>query len=94
MLTVIRISWARIFPFAVKGSPLNQQGLDHYSDCEAFPPNRTSIEKFIFFAVIDYSNSLGVNPVVTLCALHVAALIKIRRDSHSPLSQFTGIIIF
>lgn len=26
------ISWARIYPFGVAGSPLNQQGLDHYSD--------------------------------------------------------------
>ncbi|KAF8125992.1 glycoside hydrolase family 1 protein [Boletus edulis] len=26
------LSWARIYPFGVAGSPLNQQGLDHYSD--------------------------------------------------------------
>ncbi|KAH7925162.1 glycoside hydrolase [Leucogyrophana mollusca] len=26
------ISWARIYPFGVAGSPLNQQGIDHYSD--------------------------------------------------------------
>ncbi|KIJ59188.1 glycoside hydrolase family 1 protein [Hydnomerulius pinastri MD-312] len=26
------ISWARIYPFGVAGSPLNQEGLDHYSD--------------------------------------------------------------
>ncbi|KAL5480917.1 hypothetical protein ACEPAI_9858 [Sanghuangporus weigelae] len=42
------ISWARIFPFGTHDSPVNQQGLDHYSD------------------LIDYSLSLGVEPVVTL----------------------------
>ncbi|KAL5499119.1 hypothetical protein ACEPAH_1637 [Sanghuangporus vaninii] len=42
------ISWARIFPFGTRDSPVNQQGLDHYSD------------------LIDYSLSLGVEPVVTL----------------------------
>ncbi|ETS77688.1 hypothetical protein PFICI_09750 [Pestalotiopsis fici W106-1] len=26
------ISWSRILPFGVSGSPVNQQGLDHYSD--------------------------------------------------------------
>ncbi|KAJ3828642.1 glycoside hydrolase superfamily [Lentinula raphanica] len=26
------ISWARIFPFGAAGSPINQQGLDHYAD--------------------------------------------------------------
>ncbi|KAL5480934.1 hypothetical protein ACEPAI_9875 [Sanghuangporus weigelae] len=26
------ISWARIFPFGTRDSPVNQQGLDHYSD--------------------------------------------------------------
>ncbi|KAI5119982.1 hypothetical protein M0805_004427 [Coniferiporia weirii] len=26
------VSWARIFPFGAKGSPVNQAGLDHYSD--------------------------------------------------------------
>ncbi|EJC97653.1 glycoside hydrolase family 1 protein [Fomitiporia mediterranea MF3/22] len=42
------ISWARIFPFGAKDSPVNQEGLDHYSD------------------LINYSISLGVEPVVTL----------------------------
>ncbi|KAL5522617.1 hypothetical protein ACEPAG_8634 [Sanghuangporus baumii] len=42
------ISWARIFPFGTRDSPVNQQGLDHYSD------------------LIDYSISLGIEPVVTL----------------------------
>ncbi|EJC97654.1 glycoside hydrolase family 1 protein [Fomitiporia mediterranea MF3/22] len=42
------ISWARIFPFGTSDSPVNQEGLDHYSD------------------LIDYSLSLGVQPVVTL----------------------------
>ncbi|EJC97658.1 glycoside hydrolase family 1 protein [Fomitiporia mediterranea MF3/22] len=42
------ISWARIFPFGTRDSPVNQQGLDHYSD------------------LIDYSISLGVEPVATL----------------------------
>ncbi|THH11422.1 hypothetical protein EW145_g666 [Phellinidium pouzarii] len=42
------ISWARIFPFGAKDSPVNQAGLDHYSD------------------LIDYSISLGVEPVATL----------------------------
>ncbi|KAI5123222.1 hypothetical protein M0805_001311 [Coniferiporia weirii] len=42
------VSWARIFPFGAKDSPVNQAGLDHYSD------------------LIDYSLSLGVEPVVTL----------------------------
>ncbi|KAG6848242.1 hypothetical protein H0H93_002010 [Arthromyces matolae] len=27
-----RISWARIFPFGTADSPVNQEGLDHYSD--------------------------------------------------------------
>lgn len=26
------ISWSRILPFAVPGSPVNQQGIDHYDD--------------------------------------------------------------
>ncbi|EIW84621.1 glycoside hydrolase family 1 protein [Coniophora puteana RWD-64-598 SS2] len=26
------ISWARIYPYGVAGSPVNQQGIDHYSD--------------------------------------------------------------
>ncbi|THG93804.1 hypothetical protein EW145_g8275, partial [Phellinidium pouzarii] len=42
------ISWARIFPFGTKDSPINQAGLDHYSD------------------LIDFSLSVGVEPVVTL----------------------------
>ncbi|KAL5499105.1 hypothetical protein ACEPAH_1623 [Sanghuangporus vaninii] len=42
------ISWPRIFPFGTRDSPVNQQGLDHYSD------------------LIDYSISLGIEPVVTL----------------------------
>lgn len=30
--SLCRISWARIYPFGAAGSPLNQEGLDHYSD--------------------------------------------------------------
>ncbi|KAF8426817.1 glycoside hydrolase superfamily [Boletus edulis BED1] len=48
------ISWARIYPFGVAGSPLNHQGLDHYSDVSSHQP------------VIDYHLSVGVEPVVTL----------------------------
>lgn len=42
------ISWSRIFPFGTRDSPVNQEGIDHYSD------------------LIDYSTSLGIEPVVTL----------------------------
>lgn len=26
------ISWSRIMPFGVPGSPINQEGIDHYDD--------------------------------------------------------------
>ncbi|KAH8113805.1 glycoside hydrolase family 1 protein [Phellopilus nigrolimitatus] len=63
------ISWARIFPFGTKDSPVNQPGLDHYSDRGCYLSDlvvEILIPFFVELAVINYSLSLGVEPVVTL----------------------------